>query len=262
MFGKLKVMNVRLNSKLAEEYSSASQKARVMTESWVLENAYCSASGTPLKDYENNKPVADFYCEEDKEDFELKSKKNSFGNKVVDGAYSTMIDRLKDEQNPNLFLLTYNLEKYHVRDFALVPRHFFTPSVIEKRKPLPETARRAGWTGCNILLEEIPDSGIIFYVEESEVKDRQSVFEKWNKTLFLREEEMQEIKGWLLEVMNCIDSLDKNRFELGELYEFEDKLQKKYPENSHIKEKIRQQLQVLRDRGYLNFEGNGVYQLN
>jgi hypothetical protein len=38
--------------------------------------------------------------------------------------------------------------------------------VIEKRKPLAPTARRAGWTGCNILLRDIPEAGKIFVVRD------------------------------------------------------------------------------------------------
>jgi len=38
-------------------------------------------------------------------------------------------------------------------------------------------------------------------------------------------------------------------------------LRKKYPDNQHIKDKVRQQLQVLRDRGYLEFTSRGNYRL-
>ena len=41
----------------------------------------------------------------------------------------------------------------------MVPKHFFVPDIIEKRKPLAETARRAGWIGCNIVLKNIPNEG-------------------------------------------------------------------------------------------------------
>ena len=34
-----------------------------------------------------------------------------------------------------------------------------------------------------------------------------------------------------------------------------------HPENKHIKDKIRQQLQFLRDRGYLKFINKGKYKL-
>ena len=70
-----------------------------------------------------------------------------------------------------------------------------------------------------------------------------------------------EAKGWILDIMNCIDKLNKKEFLLGELYGFEQELKLKHPNNRHIKDKIRQQLQFLRDKGYLEFLGQGKYRL-
>jgi hypothetical protein len=36
---------------------------------------------------------------------------------------------------------------------------------------------------------------------------------------------------------------------------------KKYPKNWHVRDKIRQQLQVFRDKGFLEFLGSGTYRL-
>ncbi|WP_226939371.1 hypothetical protein [Psychrobacter cryohalolentis] len=47
---------------------------------------------------------------------------------------------------------------------------------------------------------------------------------------------------------------------LNQVYAFADLLKLKYPENNHIKDKIRQQLQILRDRGIIKFLGRGHYQ--
>jgi type II restriction enzyme len=38
-------------------------------------------------------------------------------------------------------------------------------------------------------------------------------------------------------------------------------LSSKYPGNRHVRPKIRQQLQVLRDSGYLEFLSKGTYRL-
>ena len=40
--------------------------------------------------YRNNKPVADFYCGNCSEEYELKSKHGEVGKKIVDGAYATI----------------------------------------------------------------------------------------------------------------------------------------------------------------------------
>ena len=58
-----------------------------------------------------------------------------------------------------------------------------------------------------------------------------------------------------------IEKFGKQKFTLNDVYAFEDKLDKLHPENKHIKDKIRQQLQVLRDKGYVEFLGRGVYQV-
>jgi len=64
--------------------------------------------------------------------------------------------------------------------------------------------------------------------------------------------------------MDCIDDLrlqPGERFELVDVYAFEDRLSALYPENRHVRAKIRQQLQVLRDEGYVEFLGGGEYRL-
>ena len=55
--------------------------------------------------------------------------------------------------------------------------------IIEKRKPLSQNAKRAGWIGCNILFQNIPQSGKIFYVQNKKIVPQKSVLEKWNRTL-------------------------------------------------------------------------------
>ena len=109
--------------------------------------------------------IADFYCSNCHEEYELKSKQNTLGMKIVDGAYHTMLTRLTSNNNPNFFLLNYDLTNLEVTNFLVIPKHFFVPEIIERRKPLAETARRAGWVGCNILLNYIPQTGKIFFVK-------------------------------------------------------------------------------------------------
>ena len=62
-----------------------------------------------------------------------------------------------------------------------------------------------------------------------------------------------------MDILNCVEEIEKQSFTLDELYAFENKLKIKYPNNNHIKDKIRQQLQFLRDRGLIEFNGNGNY---
>ncbi|MCK9554819.1 restriction endonuclease [bacterium] len=255
-------MKLILDKKLAANYKNASQKARILTEQWVDNSVFCPNCGhLNIDKYPNNQPVADFYCVNCREDYELKSKQSALGTKIVDGAYRTMLERLTSSNNPNFFLLNYDLANLEVINFLVIPKHFFVPEIIEKRKPLALTARRAGWVGCNIILNNIPQTGKIFFVHNRQIESKKKVLSNWRKTLFLREEKEISAKGWLLDVMRCVDKLGKREFTLDEIYTFEGELSKLHPDNKHIKDKIRQQLQLLRDKGYLDFVSRGYYRL-
>ncbi|OGZ67184.1 MAG: restriction endonuclease [Candidatus Staskawiczbacteria bacterium RIFCSPHIGHO2_02_FULL_34_9] len=254
-------MKLFFDVKLAEDYTSQSQKIRVLTEDWVNRSIFCPNCGKSVDKYPNNQPVADFYCSNCKEQYELKSKKDNVGTKIVDGAYHTMIERLQSSNNPNFFLLNYDIINFNVFNFFVIPKHFFVPEIIEKRKPLSVTARRAGWTGCNILLNNIPETGKIFFVRDGQIETKEKVLADWKKTLFLRDEKEISAKGWLLDTMLCVEKIGHKEFSLDKIYTFENELNKKHPDNHHIKDKIRQQLQVLRDKGYLEFISRGSYRL-
>lgn len=148
-----------------------------------------------------------------------------------------------------------------VSDFLIIPKHFFVPSIIEKRKPLAQTARRAGWVGCNIMLNHIPKTGKVFFIRNQHIEPKEKVLSEWQKTLFLNETKGVSAKGWLLNVMRCVDKLGRPEFTLQDIYAFENELSCLYPDNKHIRDKIRQQLQILRNKGYLDFVARGSYRL-
>ncbi|NEW88601.1 restriction endonuclease [Rhodopseudomonas sp. WA056] len=242
-------------------YTSGSQNARVWTETWVKTWAYCPHCGNQnISQFPNNSPLADFFCASCREEFELKSQKGKFGPTVADGAYKTKCERLTESNNPNLLLMNYDLKSLEVINLFIVPKHFFVREIIEARKPLAPTAKRAGWIGSNILLGRIPESGKIHIVQNRSIRPKDLVLEEWQKTLFLRQESL-ETKGWLLDVMNCVESIGKPEFTLDEVYAFDQHLGTLYPDNQNVRPKIRQQLQYLRDRGFLEFVGRGSYRL-
>jgi type II restriction enzyme len=53
----------------------------------------------------------------------------------------------------------------------------------------------------------------------------------------------------------------KNIGLLNDVYAYENRLAVLHPDNKHVRAKIRQQLQVLRDNGILEFVGKGTYKL-
>ena len=205
-------------------------------------------------------PVADFHCTECREEFELKSKRGRMGPSVADGAYGAKLQRLASDTNPNLALLSYDLSRFAVTDLFFVPKQFFVPDIIERRPPLAPTARRAGWVGSNILLREVPESGKVWFVRGGEAAPLDAVLAQWRSTLFLREAGAAA-RGWLIEVMRCVEQIGAAAFTLDDVYAFEGRLAALYPSNHNVRPKIRQQLQVLRDRGWLEFTGRGRYRV-
>lgn len=252
-------MKLELMIDSAQNYVNNSQKARVITEKWVSDNMFCPRCGhNEITHFENNRPVADFYCPLCKSQYELKSKKGTSLNLINDGAYGTMIERIMSLDNPDFLFMSYKNTLWKVNSFFFVPKHFFTPDIIEKRKPLSPNAERAGWTGCNIRLSNIPSIGRIPIIENGIIMDKNDILRKVSAADALNISDMNS-RSWLFDIMCCIDSLPKTAFTLYDMYLFEDRLSKNHPDNHNIRAKIRQQLQILRDRGIIEFTGRGEY---
>ena len=255
-------MDLNLNNELYLRYNSQSQKARVLTEPWVKDNLYCPRCGHPhLEKFPNNKKVADFFCPACEAQYELKSKNGKFAKKVLAGAYDAMIQRITSNENPDFLFLSYSKKDLKVNELFLVSNHFFVSDIIEKRKPLSLSARRSGWIGCNILLNEIPEQGRVSIISGGNVEAKEIVLGKVNKSSVLLENDIDK-RGWLMDVLNCVNKISTEQFTLKEVYAFEEMLSQKYPGNNNVREKIRQQLQILRDKGFVEFLSRGVYRKN
>lgn len=254
-------MNFYFDKTGIECYKSNTQKIRVMSEHWVENNVFCPCCGNPqIIKLKNNRPVADFQCDNCKEIYELKSKKGKMGRKISDGAYLTMIERIKSIDNPNLFILNYSLD-LQVTNLLVIPKFFFVIDIIEKRNPLSLTAQRAGWTGCSILFSNIPDQGKIKIIDNQKIYNVDYIVNKYNQIKKLQTNNLNN-RGWLFDVLNCINSIPTVEFCLADVYQFKEKLQKKYVNNHNIEAKIRQQLQFLRDKGFIEFVERGHYRKN
>lgn len=239
-------------------FKGPTQNARVLTEGWVADHLFCPNCGEErLCQYGANKAVADFVCATCDEDFELKSQRSRLGAKIPDGALGTMMERLASNRVPNLLLLRYDQRRAAVMDLIVVPKPFFVPSIIEARRPLGPSARRAGWQGCNILIGEVPEAGRIRIVENGAPLPKAEVRARWDRTAYLRRRSL-DARGWLLAVLRCVDRLE-TEFTIDQVYGFEPERADLYPGNRHVREKMRQQLQVLRDAGVLEFVGRGRY---
>lgn len=256
-------MNLILSSyfrKASTNYKSNSQIARVMLEDWFLENAYCPAcSENSISEYSANKPVVDFYCDNCKQDYQLKGKRDSIGRKILDGQYDTMMGAVRENRLPNFAFIVYDLSKLSINELFFVPKYFFSSSIIEKRNALSSEARRANYVGCNILFVNIPEIAKIHAVKGGEIVRPKIVRDSWNKIEFMSEIRSQEARGWTSDIIRCVDLIKSERFNLNDCYKYEEYLKELHPGNINIRPKIRQQLQIMRDKGLIKFLGDGNY---
>lgn len=241
-------------------FKSRCQAVRKVTETWAGTNLYCVACESdhiiPLPP---NAQAIDFSCARCRAPYQLKATRMWNERRVPDAGYDAMMRALRNDSTPNLLLMQYN-DEWMVQNLVLIPSFFFSPAAVQKRNPLGPSARRAGWVGCNILLTEIADDGKIRVVSQGVPEPPQLVRERFRSVRPLADIESQT-RGWALDVLRMIRRLGRNSFSLRDVYSFENDLSAIYPNNRNIRPKIRQQLQVLRDIGFVTFEGSGRYRL-
>lgn len=253
-------MNLQCDLQLARSYKSGSQIARVVTEAWCLQNLYCPACpASRIYSTTANTRGIDFLCTNCRETFQLKSSRHWNKEKIVDAAWSAMITAIRSDTAPNLFVLNY-ANSWCIENLLLVPRFFFTESTIEKRKPLGPKARRAGWVGCNILLCRIPLEGRIRVVGDGIAHPLEEVRDNFQRVQVLGKLSPR-LRGWTLDVLNVVRARGSSKFSLEDIYQHEKELHRLHPANRHVRPKIRQQLQLLRDFGFINFLGSGKYEI-
>lgn len=253
-------MDLQCRVDLAARYKGASQIARVLSEDWCTRELYCPACNSDsLTGSRPNTPAVDFECAKCEQPFQLKSLRHWNPKKVVDAGYEAMLRAIRADRTPNLLLLHYS-DTWTVQNLLVVPRMFFTESIVERRKPLGPDARRAGWVGCNILLGQIPPDGKIPMISAGVPVRKRFVREEFSRVKQLAEIP-PSLRGWALDVLRAVRQLGKPEFTLQEMYAFEPQLKALHPSNQNVRPKIRQQLQVLRDFGLLRFGAKGNYQV-
>jgi len=247
------------NKNILEKYHHKPQISGHLTEFWFEREMYCpNCLHQELLKKPNNTKVIDFVCDYCGNEFQLKAKTKPFSSKVLDGAFRPMINSIRNNTTPNFSFLQYSFEDWKIQHLFFVPKFFITSSVIEIKKPLSQKAKRKGWVGCNVVLSKIPELGKVKVIENETPFPEKVVQKNWKKLSFLEKEHAGK-RAWLSDILYCVQRLKKKEFTLVEMYEFEEYLAKLHPTNYHIRPKIRQQLQVLRDQGVLNFKERGTY---
>ncbi len=230
----------------------------MVSEAWVLRNGYCLAceSESLLPTLANTR-TKDFVCPRCSHGYELKSTRGKFGSRIPDGAFSAMTATIREGRTPSFLLMEYSAD-WGVQALTAVHHSLITQECIEERRALSPTARRAGWIGCNIILPKIALEGRISVVTAGNVLAPETPRKAFQRLQFLSRMP-SERRGWAASLLNLLRQLPSDNFSLGDAYSFETPLAKLYPANNNVRPKIRQQLQVLRDAGIIQFEAPGLY---
>ena len=195
-----------------------------------------------------------------------------------------MMEAIREDRAPSYYFLHYDLATWSVRNLLLVPSFAFPPSAIIKCPPLLSTVRRAGWVGCNFDLSRVPADDRIPVVTEKTIVPATEVRGKFKRVKPLKEISVKQ-RGWTLDVLNIVRRLVEERsvhaastsqllstlkrtevrapleFTNEDVYTHARELEQLHPDNRHVRDKIRQQLQVLRDLGLLLHIGPGLWRL-
>ncbi|GAP09285.1 Dam-replacing family [Bellilinea caldifistulae] len=238
-------------------YKSASQKARILTEAWASDNLECPSCGGTLSLLPANSRTSDFQCQSCGETYQLKSQSKPFGKKILGAEYNTTIQAIKNGRHPSLILLQYDLKNLSVQQVRILHRSWITEQSIIPRRPLGPQARRAGWQGCLLALESIPCTAFVDVVQNGSASPPTIVRLQWQTAHSVSTLTLDQ-RGWVALVLRIVESLPQ-QFTLQQVYAYEKELAKSYPANQNIRAKIRQQLQIIRDLGLIQFIKPGVY---
>ena len=253
-------MELTCDLALAEGYKSPSQRARVLSEAWLEKNGYCLAcDADELRKTPANTKATDFICPKCSHGYELKAFKGKRPRVLSDGAFGAMMQKIQGGTAPTLCLME-RTDAWIVRGLTAIHSSFVLPEVIVKRPPLKASARRRDWVGCNIRLDRIDASADVPVVSAGVMQPVELVRRRFQRFLPLAKKSAEQ-RGWTLLTLSMVRRLGKTEFALQEMYALEAEFARAYPQNRHVRDKIRQQLQILRDLGILQFHGEGHYKL-
>jgi type II restriction enzyme len=254
------MVDLGLDQSLVAGYKSRSQIARILTENWVERQLYCpSCRATELKPTPQNTKSRDFNCENCSEPYELKSRSSPFHSRVLNGEYRTMLATIRESRTPNLLLLEYDSPAYAVRNLIVVHRSLINASaIVARQSPLSASAQRHGWLGCYIDLSQIPSTARLQIVRAGVVSPPESIQAAWQSFRFAVDMTPAK-RGWLADVLSCVETLSDRTFDLDDVYRFEGRLGGLHPANRNVRPKIRQQLQILVGVGLIERVEPGKY---
>ena len=205
----------------------------MITQTWAAENLYCLSCGEPrLRPTREGQAVVDFRCAACDSPYQLKSQRRRFRRRILDSAYGTMKTAISRGEAPSFLLMQYDPARLHVQELSGIPGFFLSVSALEERRPLSASARRAGWVGCNILLDRLPPDARVFAVAQGQARPSAVVRGEWARFKVL-DRVNEESQGWAVDVLRCVRRLG-DEFSLNEIYAFDGDLQELHPQNRNV----------------------------
>lgn len=246
---------------LGASYKNVRAGVRVITEAWGEENLYCaSCASRSLRRCPSNTAGVDFTCPECGDPYQLKSLAQPPARRIPDAAYWVMRRLIRTGNAPSLFALHYSPYNWTVRNLLLIPRFAISLSAILRRRPTLPKGRNRPWVGCDYALERILLDARIPVVIDGRVVPSSEVRDQFRRLRPLKRQRWYN-RGWTMDVLKVARALGKPEFTLAEMYTRAEQLRRLHPDNRHVEEKIRQQLQRLRDLGFLEFVSRGTYRV-
>ncbi len=132
-------------SELASAYRSASQRARVVTEAWGATNLYCPNCPSPqLTRLQHNTKASDYCCPKCGFWYQLKGQQSPILTQIDNGAFSAMIEAIRNDRTPNFYFMQYELVTWSVKNLLLIPSFAFPESAIVRKtkSAFPDSAAR------------------------------------------------------------------------------------------------------------------------
>jgi len=255
------VIDLSLPASPLELSRSASQQARESTERWVNDNLYCVNCGRrDLERLQAGTPFRDFECGHCDEPFELKSTAGQLRDSIPAGGYDRSVRAFKEGRVPSFLLLSYSPADNRVTDLLAVNRALISQMALRRReRPLGRPGRE-NYYMSSLDFSRVPECARVPVVRHGFERPARFVRQSWDRFAFVRRPAEPEDRDWIRDILSCIARLPGRECTLGELYEFEPELAALYPNNRHIRDKVRQKLQVLCRKGVLRRVVSGVYE--
>jgi type II restriction enzyme len=149
-----------LDFSIAAPFVSSAQVARLALETWASFNLYClDCESDALDRLPNNTPVADFKCYVCDRSYQLKAQDGRFGVRIPGVAINPRFDYIRRGEMPEHILVEFDKQLNTVVFVDAIPGRLIPEDRVVPQKPLSQTARRAGWQGCSIVISALGADG-------------------------------------------------------------------------------------------------------